>query len=108
MKGQQDTTANTSSNPTFAAMLSQHWSRRQVVWGGLVAAGVTLADGTGLARFRRRAEASTPLFGFQSIPVSKADQVVVPPGYTAQVLFAWGDPVSDGPAFKPDASNTHG
>ena len=106
MKGEQDTTANTSSNPAFAAMLGQQWSRRQVVWGGLVAAGVTLADGAGLARFGRRAEANAPLFGFQSIPVSKADQIVVPPGYTAQVFFAWGDPISDGPAFKPDASNT--
>ena len=27
-------------------------------------------------------------------------------GYTAEVLIAWGDPVSDGPAFKPDASNS--
>ena len=106
MKGQQDTTANTSSNPAFAEVLSQYWSRRQVLWGGLVAAGATLADGAGLASFRWRAEASTPLFGFQGIPASKADQVVVPPGYTAQVFFAWGDPVSDGPTFKPDASNT--
>ncbi len=35
-----------------------------------------------------------------------ADTVVVPPGYTAEVLYAWGDPISDGPAFRPDASNT--
>jgi secreted PhoX family phosphatase len=31
---------------------------------------------------------------------------VVPPGYTAEVLIAWGDPVSNGPAFKQDASNS--
>ena len=30
----------------------------------------------------------------------------MPPGYTAKVLIAWGEPVSNGPAFKPDASNT--
>ena len=106
MKGQQDTTANTSNNPAFTEILSQRWSRRQVVWGGLVAAGATLADRLGLALFKRCAEASTPLLGFQGVPVSKADQVVVPPGYTAQAFFAWGDPVSDGPAFKSDASNT--
>ena len=45
-------------------------------------------------------------FGFTSIPPSSADTVVVPDGYTAEVLIAWGDPVSDGPAFKPDASNS--
>ena len=44
--------------------------------------------------------------GFTAIPVSSADAVVVPPGYTARVLIAWGDPVSDGPAFAPDASNS--
>ena len=48
----------------------------------------------------------TPLLGFESVAVSDADAVVVPPGYRADVLIAWGDPVSDGPAFLPDASNT--
>ncbi len=28
------------------------------------------------------------------------------PGYAVDVLYAWGDPISAGPAFKPDASNT--
>jgi hypothetical protein len=32
--------------------------------------------------------------------------VVVPVGYTVEVLLAWGDPVSDGPPFRPDASHT--
>lgn len=30
----------------------------------------------------------------------------MPPGYGAQLLYAWGDPISDGPAFRPDASNS--
>ena len=47
--------------------------------------------------------------GFKSIPVTSADAVVVPEGYKAQVLIAWGDPIGDTrgmPAFKFDASNT--
>ncbi|MDH4245888.1 MAG: PhoX family phosphatase, partial [Nitrospira sp.] len=44
--------------------------------------------------------------GFDAVPISAIDEVVVPNGYTAEVLIAWGDPVSNGPLFKQDASNT--
>ena len=47
--------------------------------------------------------------GFQAVPVSTADGVRVPPGYTATVLAAWGEPVGvpgQMPAWKPDASNS--
>lgn len=43
---------------------------------------------------------------FQRVPTSLDDAVHVPPGYSAKPFFAWGDPISDGPAFKLDASNT--
>lgn len=43
---------------------------------------------------------------FPSIPISSRDDVVVATGYTASALFAWGDPISNGPAWKPDASNS--
>jgi secreted PhoX family phosphatase len=32
--------------------------------------------------------------------------VTVHEGYESCVLYAWGDPISNGPAFKQDASNT--
>jgi secreted PhoX family phosphatase len=50
-----------------------------------------------------------PLLGFKSVPVSTADAVVVPEGYSVQVIAAWGEPVGlsgDNPAFKFDASNS--
>lgn len=43
---------------------------------------------------------------FTPIDISSEDAVRVPAGYTAQVVFAWGDPVSDGPAFRADAGNS--
>jgi uncharacterized protein len=106
MKEPHDLCSNQSSNTSFDAILQQRLLRRQVLQGGLVAAGMTLLGGSGSFWLGRRAEAGTTLFDFQGIPVSTADRVVVPPGYKAEVLFAWGEPISDGPAFKPDASNT--
>ncbi|WP_374669689.1 PhoX family phosphatase [Ramlibacter sp.] len=47
--------------------------------------------------------------GFKGIPIGMGDQLVVPPGYVATALAAWGEPVGlpgRMPAFKADASNT--
>ena len=51
--------------------------------------------------------ASAPAFQFRSVAPSAGDAVVVPDGYTAEVLYRWGDPVNgQTPQFRPDASNT--
>jgi secreted PhoX family phosphatase len=50
-----------------------------------------------------------PLLGFAAIPVSTEDRIAVPPGYRAEVLYAWGDPIGAAagqPAFRWDASNS--
>ena len=48
-----------------------------------------------------------PFLGFAAVPTSDADSLVVPPGYTAEILIPWGQPLfSNGPAWKKDASNT--
>jgi len=47
--------------------------------------------------------------GFRAVPPSAADQLVVPPGYIAQVLAPWGEPIGIAahmPAFARDASNS--
>jgi secreted PhoX family phosphatase len=82
--------------PTFQDVLQARLSRRSLLTSGLAAAG--------LGWLGRTAWAQGPL-GFAAVPLSSADTLVVPPGYVAEVLYAWGDPISDGPAFKPDASN---
>lgn len=47
--------------------------------------------------------------GFKGIPVGVGDRLVVPEGYVATALAAWGEPVGiagNMPAFKIDGSNT--
>lgn len=51
--------------------------------------------------FAGEAEAAAPAFA--NVPPDKTDVITVPPGYRAQTLIAWGDPLFDtvGP-FNPD------
>ncbi len=57
-------------------------------------------------------ERRSATMGFTAVPASAADSLTVPPGYGAQVLAAWGEPIgapgqpAGAPAWKPDASNT--
>ncbi len=49
------------------------------------------------------------MLGFKGVPVSDKDTLVVPEGYTAVAIAAWGEPVGmpgNMPAWKPDASNS--
>jgi secreted PhoX family phosphatase len=108
-----DIVSNFSNNPTFDEIVEARLSRRAAIGGG-VATAITALGGVGALLDAVPAEAKhsgsmgrrRPRLGFQAIPVSTADKVVVPPGYTAEVLIAWGDPISKGPAFAPDASNS--
>jgi secreted PhoX family phosphatase len=103
-----DMISNRSDNPTFEEIITARVSRRDLLGGGLAAVAATALGGVGALLEAVPAEArwQEPLLGFDGIPVSTADTVVVPSGYTARVLIAWGDPVSKGPAFRQDASNS--
>ena len=90
-------------------MLDARVSRRGLLTKGLAtAAFLSLGGVDALMRAVPAAaqQNGSSLLGFHGISVSDADTVVVPPGYTAEVLISWGDPVSKGPAFKQDGSNT--
>jgi len=42
------------------------------------------------------------LMGFEAIPASTTDEVIVPKGYKAETLISWGDPIfEDAPEFDP-------
>ena len=95
------------TQPALDDLVALRLSRRDVLKFGAVAGlssllGISQSACTTIGNARRAA----PVLGFRPVPLSSADTVVVPEGYSARVFFAWGDPISAGPAFKPDASNT--
>jgi secreted PhoX family phosphatase len=103
--------SNDSKNDSFQQVLDRRFSRRSFVGSGLAAAaGLTLGTSSALLDAvplsARGRGSSRNLLEFKGVPVSTADSVIVPEGYTAEVLIAWGDPVGDGPEFEPDASNS--
>mgnify|MGYP002040171698 FL=1 len=104
--------SNPSANPTIHEVSDP--ARRVLVRGGLAAAvaglfgplagcASTAAGGSGAVAGLGRA------IGFKGIAMAAVDQVVVPEGYSAQVLYRWGDPTGVAgsmPAFKTDGSNS--
>jgi hypothetical protein len=53
--------------------------------------------------------AAAPRLGFASVPPSRADTVVVPDGYVAEVIAPWGEPVGVPgamPPWRPDAGHS--
>ncbi len=100
-----DEDSNRSDNTPFNSVLDARLSRRRLLGGGAAAtAGVALAGCATPA-------ADTPAgpvaqLGFTPVAHSVADTVTVPPGYTAQVLYAGGDPLKAGvSAFKNDGTD---
>ena len=103
-----DIVSNDSDNPTSTKSSPQDLSRRSVFGGGLRDRGRRVHRRHRLrcsmpCRLRRPAPRQRQRLGFQGIPVSSADDRDSAEGYTARVLIAWGDPVSDGP---PNSSRT--
>jgi len=109
--------SNHSTNPHFANILDTRLSRRQVLSGGLTAA---VAGMFGAASLANAASAKflppaakgrppfglDPVFGFDPIPVTRADAATIPYGYKAQALIPWGTPLTGSyPAYNP-AGNT--
>jgi uncharacterized protein len=98
--------SNRSANPSIHSVSDP--ARRIWVHGGLAA----LAGGV-LAPLLGGCAASPaggrPLLGFKAVPTATSDAVVVPEGYVAQPLAAWGEPVGvpgNMPAWRADATNS--
>jgi secreted PhoX family phosphatase len=115
MNDTDDLGSNNSGNPHLSDIIAARINRRDVLGGGLAAAavgflGVGCADAEEPGSIEARQGAlrgKRPLLGFEEVPPSTDDTIVVPPGYVAEVLVPWGAPLfDDSPAFAEDASNT--
>jgi secreted PhoX family phosphatase len=103
--------SNRSSNPSIHDVSDP--ARRTVLRGGLGVATSTLfaplLAGCAGAANRTMAKPALPVIGFKSVPAVATDTLVVPEGYVASVIAAWGEAVGvpgNMPAFRPDASNS--
>ena len=109
----EDLATNPTTAPPLMAVAEARLSRRGVLAGGFLAAAGFLTAGL----VDPPAAAARPgggsgggggggqqggRLGFQAIPPSTADEVVVPPGYTARPFIPWGTPLLGSfPAFVP-------
>ena len=98
--------SNRSANPSIHEVSDP--ARRRVLHGGLAAlASSMLPVLAGCAA--GQAAGSGPLFSFKGIPAASSDAIVVPEGYVAEVIAAWGEPIGvpgNMPAFHPGAANS--
>ena len=80
--------SNESRNECFADVVEARISRRSFLGGGLATAAVVSTGGIGAllsaVPVSAKPKLAGPLLGFNSVPVSSADAVVVPDGYTAR------------------------
>jgi secreted PhoX family phosphatase len=114
-----DGQSNPSTHPTLTDVVERAIAvdprRRRLMLGGLGAATVPFL--AGLAGCGSSDSPPPPaaapaapverMIGFNAVGVSTGDAVVVPPGYVAQAMLPWGEPVdASAPAWKSDATNT--
>lgn len=110
-----------SGNRNFASVLEARLARRSILKGSAGAAALGFMS-LGLAGCLSNSSSSDddddagngdgdnggqtgPLIGFNAIPTSESDDIVVPPGYSFQVILPWGTPITGSmPEF--DLANT--
>ncbi|MGQ0529699.1 MAG: alkaline phosphatase PhoX, partial [Panacagrimonas sp.] len=97
----QDDNSNTSGNPTFDSILQQRLARRDVLRGGMTMAATSMFGGfalVGCGGDGNGGGSATPVtpqsLGFNAVSKNLNDRVSLPAGYSARVLYAFGDPIS--------------
>lgn len=103
----EDIPSNPSTEPTLGDIINSRFSRRDILKGALgvtaIAALAAVSPLPLLSAVRAaRADAPKSRFNFEEISHGVDQTHHVAPGYKAEVLIRWGDPVLPGaPAFDP-------
>ena len=97
------------SSPDRRTVLRGAAAASMAAWLGPLAGCATGAAAAGSAGTRQTGMGAEPKIGFKGIPPGQGDTLVVPEGYVASVIAAWGEPVGvaeNMPAFRFDATNS--
>ena len=99
----EDIPSNRSEAPTIGDVINRRFGRRDVLKGALGVAAIGAIAGSGLAAMGgKKALAASASFNFSEISHGVDETHHVAPGYNAEVLIRWGDPVlADAPEFDP-------
>lgn len=99
----EDTPTNPLDAPTFGDIVNMRLGRRETLKGMLAVTALSAAGSAGLmTTTSREALAAAAAFTFDEIAAGIDEHHHVAPGYDADVLIRWGDPVVPGaPAFDP-------
>ena len=94
------------TGPSFGNIVDSRYNRRGFLRSVTAAAALTAITAPLATLTSRAAKAATASFGFTEIAHGVDETHHVAPGYSADVLISWGDPVMPGaPAFNPANQN---
>ncbi|MDJ0943648.1 MAG: PhoX family phosphatase [Kiloniellales bacterium] len=97
----EDIAVNPTTNATFGEVVQRRFNRREVLRGSLAVTAMGAIAGP-IAFGGRPARADGGKFKFTEIEHGVDETHHVAPGYSADILIRWGDPIfPDAPAFDP-------
>ncbi len=98
-----DIPTNPSTEPTIGDIIAARYRRRDVLRGALGVTAIAATLGPLALATTRSAGATSGRFAFEEIVHGVDDTHRVAPGYSADVLLRWGDPIVAGaPDFDPN------
>ena len=102
-EAQEDEGTNRSTAPTIGDVIADRFNRRDILKGALGFTAITATvSPLALAASPAKAASHSGSFNFDEITATVTDNHEVAPGYDAEILIRWGDPVMpDAPEFDP-------